>query len=58
MGNCHDCKGLEYATGDVGDTEGFCCNNRQYQRFKDEHKHLKQLDSEKYRLKGKSCCEI
>lgn len=56
--NCHNCRHLEWVSGDIGDPEGWCCNNRQYDTIEQESRHLAQLESESYRLKGKRCCEL
>ena len=59
--NCTNCEYLEWAFGDTNDTEGFCCNKRDY--FKsgnwvdNESKHLGQLESKEYRDRPKKCHE-
>ncbi len=55
--SCYICKNLEWADGDIGDPEGFVCNNRNYRSELEESRHLLQLESQKYLTKGKSCCD-
>jgi len=58
--NCHNCKWLDYYQRDDyydNSPEGYFCNNREYPTEKSESKHLKQLENEKYREKGKVCHE-
>jgi hypothetical protein len=55
--HCHNCIHLEYWQGEVEEPEGWVCLKRNYNSVDDEGKHLRQLDSEKYRFKGKVCFE-
>ena len=55
--HCHNCKWLDYMQGDWGDPEGWGCNQRDYDTVEQETIHLRQLDNEDYRFKGKRCFE-
>ncbi|GEM_PF-6958096 len=47
----------EWAYGDVGDSEGFACNKRDYFKkcdfYINEQRHQEKLDDEKYRGRSK-----
>jgi len=53
--NCYNCEYLEWGYGDINDPEGWVCNKRSYDSDKQESAHLRQLESEAYRLMGKRC---
>ena len=57
--NCHNCKHLEWASGDVHDDEGYTCNKR-YALLENAYAGAgdalnKKLESEAYRNTGKVC---
>ena len=56
--NCYACEHIEWVAGEVGDGEGYCCNNRDYQNAKEEDRHLKQLEDIAYLKRPKKCCSI
>ncbi len=58
--NCYNCKHLEFVTDDSEATNnsGWSCAKRNYEYLFRESKHLAFLQTEKYRLKSKSCCDI
>lgn len=59
--NCDNCTHLEWAFGDVGDSEGFACNKRDYYKKGDfyinEQRHQERLEDDKYRSRPKKCHE-
>ena len=61
--NCHNCIHLGWEGGELPDgryEEGFVCHKRIYaDRIENcEASHLERLEDEKYRLRGKRCCEV
>lgn len=55
--HCHNCKQLQWDEDDMGSNGGWCCDDRNYDTVAQESRHLMLLDTEKYRFKGKSCCD-
>jgi hypothetical protein len=55
--NCENCKHLEWAYGDVGDSEGFVCNRKYFSSEKEEDEMLIKMNNESYRKKSKRCFE-
>lgn len=55
--NCFNCLHSEYASGDIGDPEGWICNKKDFQG-KEEKKMLKSMERESYLEKAKKCCEL
>jgi len=53
--NCITCKHLEYAFGDIGDSEGFVCNRKDFSNEREESDMLEKMDNINYRLKSKVC---
>lgn len=60
--NCNNCAHLSWEEGETNDPSGWCCLKREYGKYghdfyKEEQKHLDQLERESYREKSKSCFE-
>jgi hypothetical protein len=58
--NCHNCKHLDHYEGyeDSTTPSGFSCLRRVYISEMQETHHLAILETEEYRLKYKTCCEL
>lgn len=62
--NCDNCKHLKYFEADYEsfDSSGFYCEGRDYHKLTmsdgAEKRHLKQLESDKYREHSKKCSEL
>ncbi len=53
--NCHYCEHLEYGFGDVGDSEGFICNKKDYYNENEESKMIDKMSRDSYLDKSKVC---
>lgn len=58
--HCENCRHLEYYEADYYESSesGFSCNKRDFLNSEKESEFLKKLDTEKYRLRSKVCCDI
>jgi len=56
--HCHNCAFLDWFEDSCYEQCGWMCNKRNYDTVKAESEHLRNLEREEYRFKGKKCFEL